>query len=139
MLLLVFLTACSFLDDAQNTLDYVNETTDYINTATAFAEEVPGLAEQAVTDQQAAEDLEARLTEMEESITAFSELQAPGVVEDLHQQLLDHNETIQSGIDLYQENIKDGKLDPAVLENTEIGQSIHDIQDIFNQIQEIGQ
>jgi hypothetical protein len=136
---LVLLSGCSFLNEAKNTITYINEATDFLGKATTFGNEAPKLAQQAISDQQAAEELETMLQNMKQDIEAFNELQAPDVAADLHQQLVDQNNVIAKGIDTYLNNIKDGKLDPKVLENTEIFQTVQELSNIIDQIKQLGQ
>jgi hypothetical protein len=136
---LVLLSGCSLLNDAKDTITYINEATDFLGKATTFANEAPSLAQQAINDEQAAKELETMLQNMKQDIEAFNGLQAPDVVADLHQQLVDQNNIIAKGIDSYLNNFKDGKLDPAVLENTEIFQTVSELSNIIDQIKQIGQ
>jgi hypothetical protein len=48
---------------------------NYVNKAITFSNEVPSLAEQAVSDQQAAKELETNLEEMKKDIEEINELQ----------------------------------------------------------------
>lgn len=115
-----------------------NEATDFLDKATNFANEAPSLAEQAVNNQQAAEELEAMLQEMKHEIETFNGLQAPELAADLHQQIVEKNNVILDGINLYLDNIKDGKLDPAILENNELFQTVQEISSIIDQIKQLG-
>jgi hypothetical protein len=135
----LFLGGCSLLNDAKDTLTYINEATDYLTAATDFANEAPALAQQAVSDLQAAEDLEGLLQEMQTKLEGFNDLQAPEVVADLHQQIVEKNNIIADGIEIYLNDIKDGLLDAKVLENTELFQSIQDITSIVDQIKQFGE
>jgi hypothetical protein len=135
----VLLGGCSLLEDAKNTVTYINEATDYLNKATTFANEAPSLAQKAVSDPQAATELEELLNEMKQDINTFNKLQAPELAADLHQQIVNQNGIVTKGIDMYLNNFVDGKLDPAVLENTELYQTVGEISDIINQIKQLGQ
>jgi hypothetical protein len=136
--MLFFLGGCSFLNDAQDTISYINEATDYLAAATDFANEAPALAQQAISDIQAAEDLQTTLQQMQESVEAFSEIQAPDIAAELHQQIIEQNSIIVAEIETLLNNYKDGLLDPAILENTELFQSVQDITSIIDQIQQLG-
>lgn len=135
--MLFFLGGCSFLSDAQDTISYINEATDYLTAATDFAADAPALAQQAVSDIQAAEDLQNMLQQMQDTAQAFSELQAPDIAAELHQQIIEQNSVITAEIETYLNNFKDGLLDPAILENTELFQSVQDITSIIDQIQQL--
>jgi hypothetical protein len=137
--LLLFLSGCSLLNDAKNSLTYINEATDYLNKATAFANDVPSLAQQAVTNPQSAEQLGTMLQDMKQEITSFNKLQAPDIAADFHQQIVEQNNKFISGIDVYLAHIKNGRLDPAVLENTEMFQTVQEITSIVDQIKQLGQ
>lgn len=137
--MLLMLGGCSFLNDAQDTLTYINEATDYLSAATDFANDAPALAQQAIGDIQAAEDLQNMLQEMQTTVEAFSELQAPDIAAELHQQIVEQNSAIITEIETYLNNFKDGLLDPAILENTELFQSVQDITSIIDQIQQLGE
>jgi 3-oxoacyl-[acyl-carrier-protein] synthase III len=137
--LLILLSGCSLLNDAKNTITYVNDATDYLGKATTFANEAPSLARQAVQDEQAAKELETMLQEMKQEMESFNELQAPDMAADLHQQIVDQNGIMAEGIDFYLTNMENGKLDPAVLENTKLFQTVEEISNIIDQIKNIGQ
>lgn len=136
--MLLLLGGCSFLSDAQDTITYVNEATDYLAAATDFASDAPALAQQAIGDIQAAEDLQVMLENMQQTVEAFNELQAPDIAAELHQQIIEQNSVIVAEIETYLNNFKDGLLDPAILENTELFQSVQDITSIIDQIQQLG-
>lgn len=76
---------------------------------------------------------------MDKDIQEFNELQPPEVAADLHQQIVEQNKKIEEGIDVYLNNIENGQLDPNVLGNTEIVQSIEEITATLDQIKELGQ
>ncbi|MGR9047462.1 DUF6376 family protein [Halobacillus faecis] len=133
------LGGCGLIDGVNDTLSYVNEATEYANEANTFAEEAPTLAERAITDPQAARELETKLEGMKEDIEEFNELDAPEVAYDLHQQVVDQNNRALEGIDIYLANMEDGQLDPSVLENTEVFQTLNELTSLLDQIQQFGE
>lgn len=137
--ILLLLSGCSFLNEAQDTLTYINKATDYLAVATDFANDAPALAQQAVENLQAAEDLKVMLQDMQQQIETFNDLQAPQIAADLHQQIIEQNNIIADGIETYLTSLQDGLLDPAILENTELFQSVQDITSIIDQIQQLGE
>ena len=137
--ILLFSGGCGLVEGVNDTLNYVNEATEYANDAQDFANEVPALAEQAITDQQAAADLEARLQEMKQNIEEFNALEEPAVGGELHQQVVDLNNQALESIDLYLTNIENGTLNPAVIEDTEIFRTISEVTELVNQIEQLSQ
>ncbi|MFC7320605.1 DUF6376 family protein [Halobacillus campisalis] len=131
MVLTVILSSCSMLEGINNTLNYANEVSTFVN-------EVPVLAEQATTDEQAAKDLEQRLEDMKQDIKEFNDLEEPSVGADLHQQVVDRNNQALEGIDVYLNNMENGKLDSSVIEDTEIFQTLRDISNTIDQIKKLG-
>ncbi len=138
-MMVLLLSGCSLLNDAKDTLTYVNDAKDYLDKATAFANEAPSVAQLAVGDQQAATELKTMLEVMKQEINSFNKLQAPEIAVDLHQQIVDQNNKLAAGIDVYLKNMKNGLLDPSVLENTELLQSVQEITGILDQIKQLGQ
>src|SRR4051812_47396912 len=100
-IILLLLSGCSLLNDAKDTLTYVNDAKDYLDKATAFANEAPSVAQLAVGNQQSAEELTSMLQDMKQEINKFNKLQAPDMAVDLHQQIIDQNNKLAAGIDVY--------------------------------------
>ncbi|WLD92767.1 DUF6376 family protein [Alkalihalobacillus sp. AL-G] len=132
------LSGCSLLQGVNDSLEYVNEATDYVNKATTFAEEVPALAEQAVSDQDARVQLEERLTQMKADIQNFNELNPPGVAEDVHQTIVGYNTTLEQGIDSYLKSIENGEVNPQLLEEYGILQTVNELSKTLDLLQQIG-
>ena len=109
-----------------------------MSTAKNFANEIPQLAQESVTSTEAMKDLENELIVMNKEIDDFNEIIAPSLAEDIHDNIVNSNLKLQEGIDLYLANIKDGKLDPAILENSGIMKTINEITILMNQIDKLG-
>ncbi|MGP7819801.1 DUF6376 family protein [Niallia sp. 01092] len=138
-MIMLLLAACSPLEDTKNTLTYIDEATKYVNEANQFANDLPALTEKAVTDEQAAQELEAKLKDFQENIQNFNKLEPPSMMQDLHEQIVEQNNKLEKGITVYLDNIENGKLKKEVLENNELVQSIQEIQSIYKQIKELGE
>lgn len=133
----ILLSGCSALEGVNNTLNYATEASEYANEASAFVKEVPDLAKRAVNDEQAARELETKLEEMKTNIEEFNELEAPEIGADLHQQVVNQNNRAIEGIDLYLNNMENGKLDSAVLDNTQAFKSLQEITSLIDQIKQL--
>jgi hypothetical protein len=134
----MLLSGCSFLGEVNNSLDYANEATAYLDKAKKFAEDVPQLAQDAVTNQEARKNLENELKTMKQDIKEFNETKAPSIAEDIHNQIVEYNQKLDQGIDIYLNNIENGQYDPAFLEDTEIMQTINELRDLSTQIEKLG-
>jgi hypothetical protein len=135
---LMFTAGCSLLESVNDTVNYVNEATDYVGEATKFAEEVPVLVQQAVNDTNALADLETRLQGMKDEIQEFTSLNPPELAADLHGQIEEQSKIVEAGIDEYLQKIKDGMIDPKILENTQMLDTINDMTNLLDEIKQLG-
>jgi hypothetical protein len=132
------LTGCSVLDSVDTSLNYANEATTYVNNAASFSEQLPSLAEQAVTDPEAKNSLLDELENMKNNIANFNAIEAPSFAEDIHQQLVDYNETLEQDIDGYLEKAKIDNISLDSLADSHILQTVDQITQTLNQIKQLG-
>jgi peptidoglycan hydrolase CwlO-like protein len=136
--LLLLLSGCSYLNTASDTLDYVKEATNYLARVDNFAAETPPLNKQVLDNQTGADELTAKLQQMKNDIQSFNTLDVPETVNGFHQEIIEQNNLLTQQIDLYLNDIKDGKLNPTTLENIELLQPVQEITFIIEQIQKLG-
>ncbi|MCU4767109.1 DUF6376 family protein [Bacillus toyonensis] len=133
------LIGCSIVEEGKNSLDYAQKATDYVNEISAFANEAPALAEKAVNDKEARKELEAKLNEIKQDIPAFNELTPPDVAKDLHQQIVGYNEKLNTLIDTSMKKAEEGKIDVEQFKNSELMQTMDQVRDLKDKIQNLGQ
>lgn len=133
------LTGCSVVEDVTNGVNYVPAATEYINDVQQFSKDIPGLAEQAISDQNARVELEKALQDINAEIKDFNELTPPSVFEDIHSQVLDHNQTLQDGIDQYLTAVKNGEFSPDFLKESGLLDDIAVYTDLLNDIKKLGE
>ncbi|PFP76955.1 hypothetical protein COK07_17745 [Bacillus thuringiensis] len=143
-ILLVFIVSiglmgCSIVEEGKNSIDYAQKATDYVNEISAFANEAPALAEKAINDGTARKELETKLNEIKKDIPAFNELTPPDVAKDLHQQIVGYNEKLNSLIDTSMKKIEEGKMDVEQFKNSELMQTIDQVRDLKDKVQNLGQ
>ena len=134
---LLFLNGCSLIGEVNNTIEYANITTEYINSTKTFATEVSTLAKEAVADETARQNLEDELEKMKEQIHSFNQVEPPAVAEDIHNQIVSSNAKLEEGIDVYLDNIENGSIDPATLENSEILTTVNEISNLMETINQV--
>ncbi|WP_054707861.1 DUF6376 family protein [Bacillus sp. JCM 19041] len=130
-------TGCSALDEFSNGLDYVPAATDYVTDVQQFASDVPALTETAITDKEARIQLEESLTAMKTNIDTFNELTPPEMLEDVHNEALAYNDTLEQGIDMYLAGIEDGEFNTELLNESGILDDVEkytNLLDDFNQL-----
>ncbi|MEI4711514.1 DUF6376 family protein [Bacillus cereus] len=143
-ILLVFivtigLMGCSLVEQGKNSINYAQKATDYVNEISAFANDAPALAEKAVNDSEARKELETKLSEIKQDIPAFNELTPPDVAKDLHQQIVGYNEKLNTLIDTAMTKIEEGKVDVEQFKNSELMQTVDQVRDLKDKIQNLGQ
>ncbi|MED0949651.1 DUF6376 family protein [Bacillus mobilis] len=133
------LMGCSLVEQGKNSIDYAQKATDYVNEISAFASDAPALAEKAVNDSEARKELEAKLNEIKQDIPAFNELTPPDVAKDLHQQIVGYNEKLNTLIDTAMTKIEEGKVDVEQFKNSELMQTIDQVRELKDKVQNLGQ
>lgn len=133
------LTGCSAVEDVTNGINYVPEATEYINDVQQFSKDIPALAENAISDQNARAELEKALQDMNADIKDFNELAPPSVFEDVHNQVMEHNQSLQEGIDKYLGAVKNGEITSDLLEQSGLLDEIAVYSDLLNEIKKLGE
>ncbi|ASZ18283.1 MULTISPECIES: DUF6376 family protein [Bacillus] len=133
------LMGCSLVEQGKNSIDYAQKATDYVNEISAFANDAPALAEKAVNDSEARKELEAKLSEIKQDIPAFNELTPPDVAKDLHQQIVGYNEKLNTLIDTAMTKIEEGKVNVEEFKNSELMQTVDQVRDLKEKVQNLGQ
>jgi PBP1b-binding outer membrane lipoprotein LpoB len=139
ILSITVLTGCSAVNEVTNGLNYVPEATEYINDVQQFSKEISAIAETAVNDPKARAELEQLLEDMKSDIGEFGDLTPPSMFEDVHNQVIEHNNKLQEGIDKYLTVIKDGELNADLLEQSGLLDDIAVYNDLLSQIKKLGE
>lgn len=131
-LALLSLSACSFLNDVNESLDYVNSATDHINELTSFAEEAPALIQAASTDPEIKKELGTQLETLKQNIEEFIQLEEiPSIAENIHQDLVAKNEIL---LDEINNVIVNGQVALDKLENSQIISTVNDASDLLTEL-----
>lgn len=137
IVLAMTLSACSFLEEVNNSLDYVNTATTHINNLSAFAEAAPQMMEDAVTNPETLKELETKLSTLKVQIEEFIALgNIPTIAESIHQELVAKNEALLAEINAVMEN---GNLVIEQLENSQIVTTITEVTTLLNQLENLTQ
>ena len=139
LIVVIGLTGCSMIEKGKNSIDYAQKSMDYVNEVSTFANEAPGLVEKAINDSAARKELETRLREIQKDIPAFNELTPPDVAKDIHQLIVGYNEKLNGLIDTTMKKVEEGKIDVEQFKNSELMQTIQQVQDLKDKIQNLGQ
>ncbi|MGG3560614.1 DUF6376 family protein [Neobacillus rhizosphaerae] len=133
----LFLSACSFLGEVNDSIDYVNQATDHINKLNNFAEDAPQLIEQAANDLEIQKELETQLVTLKQDIENFININnVPSVAKEVHQELVIKNELLLGEIN---EVLQNGHLALDKLESSQIFTTVNEVTNLLNRIENLGQ
>ncbi|WP_067726948.1 DUF6376 family protein [Oceanobacillus damuensis] len=135
LIISIALTGCSIIEETNNSLNYATEATEYFNDLSKFAEETSGLVNQSAADPAVKEELETQLLALEESIKNFNAIKAPGIAADFHQNLKEKNQQL---LEITQSTIENGEVAVDQLQKSGLYQTIENITELKNQIEELG-
>ncbi|MFD1887065.1 DUF6376 family protein [Paenibacillus wenxiniae] len=139
ILLVSLLSGCSALDSVNQSVNYVSSVTTYINHTSTLAQELPQLTQQSLTDAQARQQLTQELQNAQQQINTFNQLEPPAFAKELHQQLSGYSDTLNTEVNSLIDQAQAGKLTVQNLNNSQIFQTIDQINGLLNQFQQLGQ
>ncbi|OZU87141.1 hypothetical protein CIL03_18320 [Virgibacillus indicus] len=131
----LILSGCSFLEEANDSINYATEATEYINDLSSFAEDTSSLVSEAANNPEAKSELESRLTSLQDTITDFNDIEAPAIAEGIHKNLTEKNQEL---LDITNNVLQNGKVAIEKLQDSEIYQTIENITSLMDQIEELG-
>lgn len=131
-------SACSAIEEVNNSINYIEEATEYINKISTFANEAPSLIEKAATENEALKQLDTQITEIEKEVKEFNQLTPPDFAKDIHAQILEHNQALEAAIESYKNSIEEGTFDPKALQNSELMNQLETISRMLDQVQNLG-
>ncbi|GLX70601.1 DUF6376 family protein [Paenibacillus glycanilyticus] len=141
MLLLIVLVsasmlgACSWFQEADQSLKYADQAKEHIQTLSDFAEQAPQMIQDAATDPETKKQLENRLNELKKDIEQFNLINAPTIAKDIHAQLVEKNKILLQEIN---QAVDNGHLALDRLQNSPILATISDITGLINRIENLG-
>ncbi|MBM7620876.1 PBP1b-binding outer membrane lipoprotein LpoB [Bacillus tianshenii] len=131
----VLLSGCSLLEEVNNSLEYANKATEHINTWQDFGQEAPQMIQEAATNPETKQELEAELNALLEEIDEFNETEAPAIAADLHQQIVEKNEALK---EIINDAMANGELALEELQNSELITTINEITKLMNLVEDLG-
>jgi PBP1b-binding outer membrane lipoprotein LpoB len=131
----VLLSGCSLLEEVNNSLEYANKATEHINTWQDFGQEAPQMIQEAATNPETKQELEAELNALLEEIDEFNQTEPPAIAADLHQQIVEKNEALQ---EIINDAMVNGELALEELQNSELITTINEITKLMNLVENLG-
>ena len=130
--LLLVLNGCSLLGEVNESIDYVNTATDHIEKLNNFSQEAPQLIQNAVTNPEAKQELEAQLLTLKQDIEEFISINdVPSIAKTIHQELVTKNEAL---LDELNQVLDNGHLALDKLENSQLISTMNEVTNLLNRI-----
>jgi PBP1b-binding outer membrane lipoprotein LpoB len=130
--LLMLLNGCSLLGEVNDSIDYVNTATTHIEKLNAFAKEAPQLIQNAVTNPDAKQELEAQLLTLKQDTEEFISINdVPSIAETIHQELVNKNKVL---LDELNRILVNGHLALDQLENSQLLSTMNEVTNLLNRI-----
>ncbi len=139
VMLVSLLSGCSALDQVNQSVSYVSNVTSYINSTSNLAQQLPDLTQQSLTNPEAREQLTQELQNAQQQINNFNQLEPPAFAKELHGQLASYSGTLQTEVNSLIDRAQAGQLTVQNLNNSQIFQTVDQINGLLNQFQELGQ
>ncbi|MEW9053615.1 MAG: DUF6376 family protein [Neobacillus sp.] len=132
----MLLSACSFLTEVNDSVEYVNQATEHIIALSDFANEAPQLLQEAALDEAKQQELEDKLFEVKASVEKFIATEdIPAVAKEIHQELVAKNEELLAQIN---QVVEDGHLALNKLQDSEILSTIENVQGLLSRLEKLG-
>lgn len=135
LFLLVILPGCGIADKVGESVDFASDTAALMGTLTEFGQDLDTFSTDTLTDAQSKEQLTSRLTAIKEQVNNYAQLEVPDYAAGLHQSIVEYTGSLQEDIDVAIGNIEQGK---AAFTSTGIPETINKINDLLNQISNLG-
>lgn len=136
VLILMMLNGCSFLSQANQTLDYVNKATTHINNMQSFANQAPQMIQQAALNADVKKELTNQLNALKQEIEQFSQVNPPSIAKDIHQQIVSNDQLILKEINKVMVN---GEVVIDQLQNSQLLTTISQVNSLLGKLQTLGQ
>ncbi|WDH96080.1 DUF6376 family protein [Paenibacillus urinalis] len=134
----VMLSACSAVESVNQSLNYVNEATEYINQVSTAGSELQNLAQEAVNNPDAAAQFQEQLEQIRTEASEFAQLTPPAIGESIHARLVEYNEQLTGMVDQFSQRIQEQGFTLENWEQTGIPDLITNINNLSQQLNELG-
>lgn len=131
ILAVLLLSACSFTEEVSESLNYVTEAQNYLQSLEDFIEKAPKLIQDSAIKQEAKDELTYEVKELTTSINEFNQLDAPIIIEEVHQEIVKKNKQLLEEINSGMQN---GEIVLEKMEEIKFIETINDITSLLDTI-----
>ncbi len=132
------ISACSVVEQANESLNYVSGATDYIEQISSAGAELQQLASDAVNNPQITEQIQTKIDQIQAEASEFSQLTAPAIGESIHENLVSYNNQLTEVVDQFETTIAEQGFTAENWEKTGIPDLINNITSLKDPLSGLG-
>lgn len=127
---LFVISACSVVEQANESLNYVSGATEYIEQVSSAGAELQQLASQAVNNAEVTTQIQEKIDHIQAEASEFSQLNAPAIGESIHENLVGYNNQLTEVINQWETTIAEQGFTTENWEKTGIPELISNINSL---------
>ncbi|WP_272035797.1 DUF6376 family protein [Paenibacillus sp. JJ-100] len=127
---MLILSACSIVEQANQSLNYVSGATDYIEQISRAGTELQQLAADAVNNPDVTGQVQEKIDLIQAEAAEFAEMNAPAIGESIHENLVSYNNQLTEVINQFETSIAEQGITAENWEQTGIPELINNINSL---------
>lgn len=131
----LILSACSLVDQANESLNYVSGASEYINGITSAGAELQELASGAMNNPEMTAQIQEKIDQIQAQASEFSQLSAPAIGESIHENLVSYNDQLTAVVNEWENNIAEQGFTVEQWEQSGIPELISNINQLQGAIE----
>ncbi|MGC5771896.1 DUF6376 family protein [Paenibacillus pabuli] len=135
---ILVISACSVVEQANQSLNYVSEATEYIEQVSNAGADLQELASGAVSNPEITTQVQEKIDQIQAEASEFSQLSAPAIGESIHENLVSYNNQLTEVVDRFENTIAEQGFTAENWEKTGIPDLIHNINSVKDPLSGLG-
>ncbi|NGP46599.1 hypothetical protein G4V62_17215 [Bacillaceae bacterium SIJ1] len=134
----MLLSGCGLLDEVNQGIGYSEEAMTYIEDVQQFTQEAPAMLEEAANDPETKAQLDEYVQQFLNEMESFQNIEPPGFAEDIHAQISSFSADAEASLQQLQGKLSDANMSVDELRNSELFQSLDQLRELQNTIENLG-
>ncbi|QOS78769.1 hypothetical protein JNUCC31_29445 [Paenibacillus sp. JNUCC31] len=135
---ILMISACSVVEQANQSLNYVSGATEYIEQVSNAGADLQELASGAVSNPEITTQAQEKIDQIQAEASEFSQLTVPAIGESIHENLVSYNNQLTEVVDRFENTIAEQGFTAENWEKTGIPDLIHNINNLRDPLSGLG-
>lgn len=135
---ILVLSACSVVEQANQSLNYVSGATDYIEQVSNAGADLQELASGAVSNPEITTQVQEKIDQIQAEASEFSQLTAPAIGESIHENLVSYNNQLAEVVGQFENTLAEQGFTAENWEKTGIPELITNINGLKDPLSGLG-